>query len=705
MFAVSAFGQDIAIGTWRTHFSYNDARILAVSNDKIFCASENGFFSRELSTGILRKLSKIDGLSDVGISAMAYSEEGAVLVVGYRSGSVDFIFEDRILTASDIANSNLEGDKKINDIAFSGNRVFLATDLGIVVFLTEQAEISENYVQIGSGGGALSVAEVSVKGDRLFALTSEGIQTGNLNQNLLDFNNWNRLSGTANFTEMTLVQDQLYMLNGTDLAIISVDAWSDAGIELPVSATNLYSSGGHLLTSTSNGDIFQLNSVEFSLIAKTSAMNINDLKRVGDEFYIADGVKGLVNEKGDRLWPDGPLSNVFSNVKVIAGQVFGFHAPSPFRYTGLDQVDGYSFFSDGRWETPTLPDFKNITDVTSSDGDTYFTSIGDGLLKVSGSDQSIETISSSSTSSDTLLTALRLGVDGMWVVGFSEQEPVHFLDNAKVWSSFSSSLLSGSEFLSIDVSQTGIAWLGSSSGEITILDRKQSIVDQLSTLDGLPSDYSDIAISIEDNAWVGTTRGPALFPDASFVLSNSFAIQPTFENRALFEGEVINAVMTDGGNRIWFGTDRGLWVFDDNTSKQVALFNQSNSPIPSNRILRLAYNGRNGEVFIVTDKGMVSFRSASSNGNRDHRNVSIFPNPVRPDFNGMVGIDGLAKNAILKITDINGNLVQELNANGGSASWNLQDLRGGRVVTGIYFFFSSSTDGVETFVGKIAVVR
>ena len=92
-------------------------------------------------------------------------------------------------------------------------------------------------------------------------------------------------------------------------------------------------------------------------------------------------------------------------------------------------------------------------------------------------------------------------------------------------------------------------------------------------------------------------------------------------------------------------------------------------------------------------------------GNRDHRNVNIFPNPVRPDYQGLVGLTGLARNANVKVTDVNGNLVKEIDANGGSASWDLTNVRGGQIATGVYLFFSSSSDGEETYVGKIAVVR
>ena len=85
--------------------------------------------------------------------------------------------------------------------------------------------------------------------------------------------------------------------------------------------------------------------------------------------------------------------------------------------------------------------------------------------------------------------------------------------------------------------------------------------------------------------------------------------------------------------------------------------------------------------------------------------MNIFPNPVRPEYQGLVGLKGLARNVNVKVTDINGNLVAEVEANGGTASWDLMDIRGSKVATGIYLFFSATSDGEDTYVGKIAVVR
>ena len=65
----------------------------------------------------------------------------------------------------------------------------------------------------------------------------------------------------------------------------------------------------------------------------------------------------------------------------------------------------------------------------------------------------------------------------------------------------------------------------------------------------------------------------------------------------------------------------------------------------------------------------------------------------------------MVKNASVKITDINGNLVFESFANGGEAVWNGKNKNGDRASTGIYLVFSTNIDGKETIVSKILFIH
>ncbi|MEQ8628750.1 hypothetical protein [Ekhidna sp.] len=694
--------QDIAVGTWRTHFSYSNAQHLAVTPEKIFCAAENGLFSRDIESGETRKLSKIDGLADVGVSAMAYDEVANALVIGYRSGYIDFVFEDQILTIEDLANSSLDVDKSINDITSVNGQTYLATDIGVIVVETNEAEIVENFVNIGTAGVEVVVLQILARNDSLFIRTSEGIQSGSLAKNLLDFSNWNRYAGSAGYTNLIMVNDEMYATSGSNLLVLT-SAWTDTGADLPSGADQLFNVNETLITVAADGTLHQWSGDAFETLTSSSATDLNDIVQINGSFYLADGLQGLIDPSGNTFSPDGPVSDSFSNFRVVSNELFGFHAPSASTYDGSEQQSEYSVFSGGQWDVRSISGFTNVSDVARFNGNYYYASIGDGLFDESN-ETIIADIPDSATEADTIITSLNAG-DQLWVSSFANSDPIHTLDGESNWTSYSASLVFDNEFISIDLSETGVAWLGSSSGTITVFEPGEGNTDVISTTDGLPSAFTDINISTEDNAWVGTSQGPALFPSASFIFSDSEAVLPTFENRILFEGEPINAVMTDGGNRIWFGTNSGLWVYDENTSEQVAVFNESNSSLPSNKVLALEYSGSNGEVFIYTDQGMVSYRSASSFGLPRHSNVNIFPNPVRPEYQGLVGLKGLARNVNVKVTDINGNLVAEVEANGGTASWDLMDIRGSKVATGIYLFFSATSDGEDTYVGKIAVVR
>ena len=113
---------------------------------------------------------------------------------------------------------------------------------------------------------------------------------------------------------------------------------------------------------------------------------------------------------------------------------------------------------------------------------------------------------------------------------------------------------------------------------------------------------------------------------------------------------------------------------------------------------------KSGQVFFTTPNGIASFRSDATEGSATHENVRIYPNPVEPNFNGLIVIEGIVNNALLKLTDVSGKLVREIQANGSTATWNGRDLNGARVQTGVYLVFSSNRDGSETFVGKIVVI-
>jgi hypothetical protein len=249
-----------------------------------------------------------------------------------------------------------------------------------------------------------------------------------------------------------------------------------------------------------------------------------------------------------------------------------------------------------------------------------------------------------------------------------------------------------------EVSQSGIKMIGLKSGE------------GYGNLPGT-SVYS-IAEDLEGEIWVGTDQGVAVFYSPEDILSNENSdaqqILVNFDGytQYLLETEIVKAIAVDGANRKWFGTERaGVFLLSADGTEQIHHFTEDNSPLFSNNITSLAINDKSGEVFIGTAKGLISYKSDATEGGESNSDVYAYPNPVRPGYSGEIAIKGLVKDAIVKITDITGQVIYETRAEGGQAIWNGYDFNGRRGNTGVYLVFISNDDGSEKMVTKILFVN
>ena len=102
---------------------------------------------------------------------------------------------------------------------------------------------------------------------------------------------------------------------------------------------------------------------------------------------------------------------------------------------------------------------------------------------------------------------------------------------------------------------------------------------------------------------------------------------------------------------------------------------------------------------------MVSFKGTATTASSDLSNVNVYPNPVRPEFEGTVKISGLLNKCRVKITDIEGNLVYEEISEGGTIEWDTKAFGKYKVASGVYMIFISAQDGLETKVKKVMIIR
>ena len=230
-----------------------------------------------------------------------------------------------------------------------------------------------------------------------------------------------------------------------------------------------------------------------------------------------------------------------------------------------------------------------------------------------------------------------------------------------------------------------------------------------------PNYINSVCEDKEKNIWVGTNLGPFMIKSdevgqESVVFYQIKVPRNDGTNYAdyLLSGVHINHIAIDGGNRKWFATNgAGAFLISADNLTQISNFKEDNSYLLSNNIYSTAINQKSGEVYFLTDKGLCSYQSNATEPSEEmtEDNVYAYPNPVTPDYTGLITITGLSYDADVKITSSNGALIAQGRSNGGMFTWDGNDRQGRRVASGIYFVITATSDGKSGIVCKIAIIN
>ncbi|MDH6356753.1 two-component regulator propeller domain-containing protein [Parabacteroides sp. PF5-9] len=213
--------------------------------------------------------------------------------------------------------------------------------------------------------------------------------------------------------------------------------------------------------------------------------------------------------------------------------------------------------------------------------------------------------------------------------------------------------------------------------------------------------------------WIGTNVGPlicenpanALLADRNLLVRRIIRTGEDGLPYYFLDSENVKAIAVDGSNRKWLGTETaGVIVLSEDGSEIIEEFTTANSGLISNNIKSIAINDATGEVFIGTDKGIVSYMSGATTGSESYSEVYAYPNPVRPEYD-QVTITGLMADSNIKITDISGNIIIQGKSLGGQYTWNCRNKRGDRVATGIYLVLAHTPEAGESVVTKVMVIK
>ncbi|MCG8697141.1 MAG: hypothetical protein MI922_03745, partial [Bacteroidales bacterium] len=185
-----SFGQ-IPNGTWRDHLSYTEAIGLVKTPSKIFCYYKSGgMLSYDLGTGEVNRWNTVTGLSESGISALAYDDVTNTLVVGYMSGGIDLIKSHDIVNMDAIKRKDTYPNKSINNIYVNSGMAYLSCEFGVVLIDIEKEEIKDSYI-FGPQGNIINTNDITILDNTIYAATEEGLYTASLSSpNLVDYGYW-----------------------------------------------------------------------------------------------------------------------------------------------------------------------------------------------------------------------------------------------------------------------------------------------------------------------------------------------------------------------------------------------------------------------------------------------------------------------------------------------------------------------------------
>ncbi|GAB4031289.1 two-component regulator propeller domain-containing protein [Spirosoma gilvum] len=697
---------------------------------KIYAATQNGFFYYDKTTQETTSLSKISGLNDVGISRLLYLADQAKLLIAYRSGNLD------VMTVTDdgspgtvinintiVAASTLPSARTIYHINRIGNYAYLSTDFGLVVLDLVKNEIRDTYFSQRTDGTPLPIYQTAATADSLYALTGPlrstdtGLQLRAIrfatNVNIVDPANWRAIAEPAQPLESIVAnQNRLTAtVNGRGIFERQTGRWV-----LTQAITNglirAFTSATGLIIATERSITFPGSaSVSTPLTANPREVILD-----GNQAWIADTQGGILSNNGlFRIGPEGPSRDNFARLYAYPQLLIALpNGPLDATLVRSNGVAGDQFsVLTGRWQSIMGPTIGfNAAAYLPSEQRLYLSIFGAGLLSQT-EDLNLTIVTLPATISP-YITSLATDSEGnLWLTTgrttSSQSATLHVRRPDGSFQSFP--IVTQTNIVQIVPDDNGFLWLRPDvGGGLLVVDPQTNRSRYLTTQTGqgglLTNSVRALVKDRNGVIWVGTDLGPTIFDNPAGAFDSVIDAQPPILNRRrLLANELITAIAVDGGNRKWIGTQKGIYHVAPDGSQLLDTFTAENSPLPSNSIQALAIEPTRGAIFIQTPNGLVSYQGPATEPADALSNLTIFPNPVRPDFTGSVGIRGLMENATVKILDAGGKLVYETRSQGGTASWNLIDYQGRQAQTGIYLLVVVTSDGLEGLAGKLAVVR
>lgn len=767
-----------SVGNWKVYSMFSTISKIEQTSEKVYFISGNNLYSFDKNTEEVYNYTLRNKLNDNIVNDIYYNKENKYLLITYYSGNIDLLYDNgEVVNLPDIKNANLNYSREINDVAFMGDNIFVATKFGLIVFDEKRQEVKYSGVYDKEISLVTCVGEYIVidqnhalyyihKDDRFEVFDSyiqfssgywlediEGLNNNkllfrNLDKSIYIFDinfdkkNYKRIDISPTKTNSNLIygEEDYYFVNNKVIYSVSLDGEKTTNSTLPnelaSQVVSVWNNPNEVWVGNEEG------------LANYS-VNDNNITVLYDKFkpqaISVDYPFFITCDKDGKIY----VSNKSESIS------FGFGYNKKAFISTIDNGNTEDItpieFTASHANNPSKEQLYDIYQlaIDPEDPDIYYIgSHWEGMYKV----KDRKTIAQYDPTTSSLLESWGCRVNAiafdkennLWCTNeviSANQPALHILPAAarkkdsttpQDWIPINLGDFQALKDVQILIcKKSNMIFLcdGKWGGMIVAYDTKgtytdtsddnyllwNSFIDQ----DGKSYTFNRVSTLAEDKngkVWIGTSNGvielsnPKNATNPSFTVTRIKVPRNDGTNYAdyLLDAIHVTSISVDNSNRKWLGTmSDGVYLVNENGSKILEHFTSENSYHPGGITYSVYAYPFSNSVFMGTEYGLVEYSSDSSPAMEDYSNIYAYPNPVKPDYTGLITITGLMDNSLVKITDSAGHVFYTSRSEGGMVTWDGCNSVGERVKSGVYFVYVSQNENQKSSgaVTKIMIIN
>ncbi len=736
--------------TWQEYFSYTAGKGVAQRGDYIFCYTSHTVTVYNQATGEVRRLSSLNSLLHSNILGLCPREGGESLLIPHRDGYIDILEKDEpTRSLDDMADAVRSGTlEPIRAFALSQDAVWGISTNRVYRFSPDMSSAPEGYTIWPEGyAKSLEIHDLCVYLNAVFIATSEGVYTPNLPLNTRAFARLNAPEGNYRFlvsldeglvavrytggqslfylyregiwTQFASLGEKLVDLKATQSGVVATTRATVSRVRLTGQVDLLYSISERYA---------QTGSIAGAVEGRESCL------------YLSTGRMGLACYRNGALEQVSPASPAFEGVYSLAhtreGPIF---TAGGLTLEEVGEGNPYGvYYSMSQTEGVSLADSKardalSVVRIPNTENEYLVGSASGTLVHYRGStpvtvyDRDNPPLAGYAWENASITDIAIDAEGGWWLFAHGMPKQLFYRNPQGQWAAYRFPLHTGGQRVLLSFSPSGTLWLSNLPAsyiaairprEFIASDGESGVQMQVAYINTgrYALNLTHLCFAKDGSLWASNARALVWLANPDQIFEGrklSFAPvvvripeYPTYKNRYFLRDTEMTDLLFDDGENLWIGTQyAGLLHFDAGRRILLHHYTMANSPLPSNAVSALSYDSATGRLYIGTPAGLVSVITDSKEASANFENVKVYPNPVRPGYEGNVTVDGLVERSVVKITTVAGDLVRELVSSGGRVLWDLRNGHGQRVATGVYLLFCSDEEGSETRVVKLAVVR